>query len=257
MKLIIKFNIVFLLLISLFTLKAQVGIGTVNPDTGTILDLMSSNKGLLIPRVGLLGTTDTTTIPVSAIDEGVIVYNLENAGIAPGNVIKDTFYIWTDNAWQAIGEISDIKEGFITRQVFSGRADSNFNYSPANSFSAWVPVNFQTEFYDPKNTHSAGIFTIPETGLYSVSGNLGLIMQGQTTTGVQTVGIRIMNITTNTEIAASYLSCERIFFYSVNPPIHWIGELAAGTQIQVQFRALTNVAANQTYYGSMLINQHL
>ena len=32
-------------------LQAQVGIGTTNPDTSTILDIRSSTKGVLIPRM--------------------------------------------------------------------------------------------------------------------------------------------------------------------------------------------------------------
>ncbi len=41
---------------------AQVGIGTTTPHASAILDITSTNKGLLLPRVNLTGTNDNTTI---------------------------------------------------------------------------------------------------------------------------------------------------------------------------------------------------
>ena len=47
---------------------AQVGIGTASPNTNSVLELSSPNKGLLLPRV-----TDTTV--VSSPSAGLVVYN--------------------------------------------------------------------------------------------------------------------------------------------------------------------------------------
>ena len=47
---------------------AQVGIGTASPNTNSVLELNSPNKGLLLPRV-----TDTTV--VSSPSAGLVVYN--------------------------------------------------------------------------------------------------------------------------------------------------------------------------------------
>jgi hypothetical protein len=49
-----SFKKVICVLVCLFSKQysiAQVGIGTVNPDVTSILDIQSSNKGLLIPRM--------------------------------------------------------------------------------------------------------------------------------------------------------------------------------------------------------------
>ena len=51
--------------------NAQVGIGTTNPDASAVLELKTSDKGLLIPR---LTTTEITAITSPA--EGLIVYNV-------------------------------------------------------------------------------------------------------------------------------------------------------------------------------------
>ncbi len=62
----------------------NVGIGTPTPNPRAILDLTSTNKGFLLPRVVLTGTTDNTTIPNAPY--GLMVINLseleaEGAGI--------------------------------------------------------------------------------------------------------------------------------------------------------------------------------
>lgn len=49
-----------------------------NPDVSAMLDVVSSNKGMLLPRVSLTSTTDATTIPSPATS--LLVYNT-NASI--------------------------------------------------------------------------------------------------------------------------------------------------------------------------------
>lgn len=42
--------------------QAQVGIGTNNPDSSSVLELKSTTKGLLIPRVSLTSISDVLTL---------------------------------------------------------------------------------------------------------------------------------------------------------------------------------------------------
>ena len=71
---------------------SQVGIGTTNPDSSSALDITSTDKGILIPRVNLLSTTDTTTISSPA--NSLLVYNLSTiADVVPG------FYYWNGSSW--------------------------------------------------------------------------------------------------------------------------------------------------------------
>ncbi|KFF20103.1 hypothetical protein [Chryseobacterium sp. JM1] len=258
-----KANITFFFLLSIFSqMKTQVGIGTSSPDPGTVLDLVSTNTGLLIPRVSLQETTDMSTVPVSADDEGIIVYNINDAGTVPKNVTKNTFYIWVQNEWQAIGEVPEIRNEITanntTLQVFSGQLSSEVNFTTTNTYSPWTPISYSTEYYDGSNIHSAGIFTIPETGLYSFS------LSAYVSTNLRrAAGIRIMNITNNTELVTSYLSTNRDP-NSLNPllnvPLYWTGQLTAGTQLQIQLRTfLTTNPFNQKplFTSYILINKHL
>ena len=76
--------IAMLLLAPIFVLAQQnVGIGTTTPNANAILDLSSSNKGLLIPRLSLTNTTAVS--PLSAFVAGMVVYNTATAGdVTPG-----------------------------------------------------------------------------------------------------------------------------------------------------------------------------
>lgn len=79
-----------------FNLAAQVGIGTATPNSSSILELNSSSKGLLIPRVSLTGTLDATTI-INGNVESLIVYN---ATAVSGLVVG--FYFWSGTKWESI-----------------------------------------------------------------------------------------------------------------------------------------------------------
>lgn len=70
--------------------KAQIGIGTSNPDTTAILDISSSSKGLLIPRVTLSSTLDATTILKPAT--GLLVYNTTPNFLTDNFVIAGFYY---------------------------------------------------------------------------------------------------------------------------------------------------------------------
>ena len=66
-------NTVLALLLFPILFFAQVGIGTTTPNASAKLDVTSTNKGFLPPRVTLTGTADVTTIVSPAT--GLFVYN--------------------------------------------------------------------------------------------------------------------------------------------------------------------------------------
>ena len=76
---------------------AQAGINTSSPANGALLDISSTNKGFLIPRVTLTGTNDVTTITPSATT-GLLVYNTVTAGALPVQVTPG-FYYWNGSQW--------------------------------------------------------------------------------------------------------------------------------------------------------------
>jgi hypothetical protein len=79
--------------------QSSLGIGTTAPDASSMLDVTSTSKGVLVPRVALTGTTDVTTIPLAA--PYTFIYNTATAGSVPYNV-GPAFYYW-NTTWVIIG----------------------------------------------------------------------------------------------------------------------------------------------------------
>lgn len=64
-------------------------------DASSIIDISSSNKGMLIPRVALTGTGDVTTIASPATS--LLIYNTATvSNVTPG------YYYWTGSAWTKV-----------------------------------------------------------------------------------------------------------------------------------------------------------
>lgn len=93
---------IVLLLISLFLVNLafsqNVGINSDGalPDGSAMLDIKSTNKGLLIPRIALTGTN--LAAPVTSPDTSLLVYNTATAGTSPNNVTPG-FYYWDGAKW--------------------------------------------------------------------------------------------------------------------------------------------------------------
>ncbi len=76
--------------------KNNIGIGTKTPINSAILELNSTNKGLLLPRVQL--TSLRSPLPLDAFYPGMVVYCIGNAGVAPNNVTAG-LYVAGTSAW--------------------------------------------------------------------------------------------------------------------------------------------------------------
>lgn len=78
---------------------SQVGIGTSTPNSSAQLDVTSTTKGFLPPRVALTATNSTT--PVTSPASGLLVYNTATAGTSPNNVTPGLYY-YDGTKWQRI-----------------------------------------------------------------------------------------------------------------------------------------------------------
>ncbi len=89
----LKFNLLFfgLLLIASVS-NAQLKVGT-NPSTinpNAAVEIESTNKGLLLPRLTLTATNNFS--PLNAFVMGMFVYNTATSGTAPNNVTPGIYY---------------------------------------------------------------------------------------------------------------------------------------------------------------------
>ncbi len=93
----ISFIVVFALMSnSIYSQGAAVNTTGANADPSAMLDVNSSDKGMLIPRISLSSTTVST--PVTTPATGLMVFNTATVGdVTPG------FYYWDGSQWQPIG----------------------------------------------------------------------------------------------------------------------------------------------------------
>lgn len=119
--------ILFFVFLLLFFGKAnaQQGIGTNTPNKSAALEVASTKRGLLIPRVALQGTTDVTTIhePTNSL----LVYNTEATGAIGFKVTPGYYYYSTTTAqWHRL--LMDLDEAGIEpwfKQKTNGKATEN------------------------------------------------------------------------------------------------------------------------------------
>ena len=96
------------LLMGTWVASSQVGIGTLNPDKSAQLDVVASDKGILIPRVSLTSVTDAVTISNGNV-ESLLVYNTSNnEGISPG------YYYWYEGEWRKLLTPIDVSTDVLT-----------------------------------------------------------------------------------------------------------------------------------------------
>ncbi|MES2543764.1 MAG: hypothetical protein V4548_02685 [Bacteroidota bacterium] len=69
---------------------SQVGIGTITPNSDSILELSSTTKGLLVTRVALTSTAAST--PLAAHVAGMMTYNTATAGAGTTAVTPGFYY---------------------------------------------------------------------------------------------------------------------------------------------------------------------
>ena len=113
-------------------LHAQsVGIGTAVPQSSSMLDVTSANKGLLVPRIALNGSSDASTITTPATS--LLIYNTATASdVTPG------YYYWSGNSWLRLATVSSIGTGWLLTGNASTVDGNNFIGTTDN-----VPFNIK------------------------------------------------------------------------------------------------------------------
>ena len=147
---------------------AQVGIGTTTPDANAQLDISSTNKGLLIPRmteaarVGM-GTTATN---------GLLVYQTD---------VSTGFYFRQNNAWVKLpntpaSTIIPYASGepiyLTSKNTFSAAIPALIGFgSSASGMSTTNPIDANLDLSGSNQTRLNYAFSIPRAGIIeSISG---------------------------------------------------------------------------------------
>jgi hypothetical protein len=92
---------------SVFTASAQIKIGD-NPNTinsNSLVEMESTNKGLLAPRVALSDVNSVSPLS-GTVPAGMIVYST-------GGAVTDGFYFWSGSKWLAVQSSADTRNNYV------------------------------------------------------------------------------------------------------------------------------------------------
>ncbi|MFV0531871.1 MAG: hypothetical protein ACK5MD_10610 [Flavobacteriales bacterium] len=189
------FLTVFCLLI--FSLSyGQVGINTDNPDPSAALDIVASDKGLLIPRVSLTGANDTSTITTPA--NGLLVYNLQNAGTGDNEVLANNVYYFNRsiNKWSLlvnkevmVDQLDELKVPTLGNFIYKITAQRGLDKT-ANTINVVNFTSNASNFGENITFNGSTEFTINKTGYYNFNGFANWLLSSSTT-AYWLVGIQV------------------------------------------------------------------
>lgn len=146
-----------------YFLNAQTGIGTSTPNASAALEVASSNKGFLPPRVALSSNNDVTTISSPAT--GLIVYNTGLAGMTYKGIVY-----WDGTEWRTMDNASSINPAITALTCGSAVL------SP-NAYTSGVPYSGTLEI--PYSGGNGGVYGVGTTNEVTASG-LSLTRQAGT-----------------------------------------------------------------------------
>ena len=173
-----------LLIVFIFTinfLSAQTGIGTTTPNASAKLDVYSTNKGFLPPRVVLTATNAAS--PITSPAEGLMVYNTATAGISPYQVVPG-YYYWdaTGVKWVSlsttVGNVQNQGVFRSTSNTSGGTAVSTWNSRFNNIASVDLTITSNTTF-----ALSNGIYKVEWALPYQSTNTYNLIQLQESISG--------------------------------------------------------------------------
>lgn len=212
-------RLAYLTIITFFianTVKAQVGIGTIVPNASAILDVVSTTKGVLIPRM-----SDAQRIAIPSPAEGLMVYQ---------NVAPNGLWMFINGAWVRLTSTLDINTNVLG-------ASTGFAANTAGSIIAVVLGGTAIPLPNAQNlganvtvNGANTTFTVGTTGRYKISYAINLTAALLVDSRVTVNGAPVTALTVNPAISLSRLSAEAV----VN--------LAAGDALQLQLFGLLGAA---------------
>ena len=135
----IQYLLVITLLFSLNVIS-QTGIGTTTPNASAKLEVASTDKGFLPPRVALTATNAFSPIVGTAANAtGLLVYNTATTTNAPNNVAPG-YYYWNGTAWIQISGGLVIESRSASFSLSAADNNKLFFISSASAVIVTVPT---------------------------------------------------------------------------------------------------------------------
>ncbi|MCA6066019.1 hypothetical protein JI747_002445 [Chryseobacterium sp. RG1] len=118
------------------TSSGAIGIGTTSPDASSMLDIVTTDKGMLVPRVNLTSPTFVLSTATPAIPnaKGLLVFN-------SGSTLSQGYYFWNGSEWRAIISSTSTPPSIATLSC-SGATLSPANYVAGTPYSGIIKVPY-------------------------------------------------------------------------------------------------------------------
>lgn len=147
-----------------YNTTGNVSIGTSTPNASAILDISSSSKGVLPPKVVLTGRNGTS-LPIASPTTGLFVYNTAEAGTVP-NEVSPGFYFFNGTNWTRMDpEDWSISESITIGAVTSAPTKGTIVYDKV-SYRRTSTTSFEVTYnYSQSTAGTAGsghyLFRLP------------------------------------------------------------------------------------------------
>ncbi|PWK19688.1 hypothetical protein LX78_01038 [Xanthomarina spongicola] len=197
-----------------FEFSAQVGIGTTSPHASSVLEINSSNSGILIPRIALTSSTDVVTI--LAPEVSLLIYNTNTVidDITPG------FYFWDGNQWDRVNKEIELVYG----EIYKSQSAS------LQLLNSSVPIEFGSVGVNQGVTANSNSFQVSQAGVYRVTYSISVYKSGG---GPITLGFCL---------ATGFTTADRI------PGSFCHSNLDATKEINCVMNKIIHLNANQSIY---------
>jgi hypothetical protein len=208
---------------------AQVGVGTTQPHSSSILELNSTTKGFLPPRIALTATNAVS--PLTTPAAGLLVYNTATSGTSPNNVVPG-YYYWSGTAWinltgngvpysGATGAVNLGAYDLAVNDIRVGRGEGTSTWSTAigtralNSNTTGIhntAIGFQALNFNTSGSYNTaiGLDALKEDTSGSYNSAIGFEALKKNTSGSRNSAIGIdalgNNTTGNDNVASGYLT---------------------------------------------------
>ncbi|WP_128330780.1 C-type lectin domain-containing protein [Apibacter sp. HY039] len=150
------------------------------PDGSAMLEIQTTDKGLLLPQLALTSLTDTSFIS-GTVPEGLMIYNVnENQGIE----LYAGYYFWSGSSWKGMGilqrdiTVSDVFETNVLGYDPLGTGETSPAVLSVNGITAtkdicakWIPE-------EGGNNHSYCVYTLDTSADWAQSFNIAKALSG-------------------------------------------------------------------------------
>ncbi|MCT2406244.1 hypothetical protein NZD88_01580 [Chryseobacterium antibioticum] len=216
-----KLHTLVLFFASLMT-YAQVGINTTLPDPSSVLDIVSTTKGLLPPRVNL--TSTTVQIGTAANAAGLLVYNT-------GTALPKGYYFWNGTEWRSVDSSSAVN-AIATLNCSGATLD------PQQTVTGGTPLVTGTVLKIPYTAGNGGKFT--GTTLSSV-GNPAVtatITDNKVESGSASLSFSISGTPNASQTSPAGITFDLTPFLTLNSGFTGCSSITVGKQVNADIKSL-------------------